>query len=120
MESGQVRSGAALSEEQLEILRGRLQHLRADLLNRLASETAVPRESEKEVEPLDAAEQTREQDDAISFAERDRERLREVEHALRKMANGTYGFSEVSGDPIPFERLRAVPWARLDSDEDET
>lgn len=120
MESGQVRSGAELSEEQLAILRGRLERLRAELRNRIASETAVPRQSEKEVEPLDAAEQTREQDDAISFAERDRARLREVEHALGKIANGTYGLSEVSGDPIPFARLRAVPWARQDSDEDET
>jgi hypothetical protein len=26
--------------------------------------------------------------------------------------------SEISGEPISFERLRAVPWARYDSDED--
>ena len=120
MESGQVPNTAELSEEQLEILRGRLERLRVELRGRLATETAVPRQTEKEVEPLDAAEQTREQDDAISFAERDRERLREVEHALAKLRNGTYGLSEVSGEPIPFERLRAIPWARRDSDEDES
>ena len=38
-------------------------------------------------------------------------------YALRKIEDGSYGISEASGDPIPFERLRAVPWARTDSDE---
>ena len=33
------------------------------------------------------------------------------------MSTGLYGFSEVSGDPIPYARLHAIPWARHDSDE---
>lgn len=40
------------------------------------------------------------------------EELREVEAALERVDNGTYGVSEVSGEPIPDERLRAVPTAR--------
>ena len=35
-----------------------------------------------------------------------------VELALAKFANGQYGVSEKTGDPIPYERLVAVPWAR--------
>jgi RNA polymerase-binding transcription factor DksA len=34
------------------------------------------------------------------------------------MADGSYGTSDISGDPIPFARLRAVPWARHDTDEE--
>jgi RNA polymerase-binding transcription factor DksA len=34
------------------------------------------------------------------------------------MDNGRYGVSEVSGEPIPYARLLAVPWARTDSDEE--
>ncbi len=41
-----------------------------------------------------------------------REALREVEAADERLAQGTYGISEVSGKPIPDERLRAVPTAR--------
>lgn len=37
------------------------------------------------------------------------ERLARVERALNKIEEGTYGFSDVSGNPIPEDRLEAVP-----------
>ena len=42
---------------------------------------------------------------------RDVERLARVDRALKKIEEGTYGMSDVSGDPIPRERLEAVPEA---------
>ncbi len=46
--------------------------------------------------------------------EEDAERqLREVESALERIENGTYGKCEVCGKEIPEERLEAVPWASL-------
>ena len=36
----------------------------------------------------------------------------EIDHALAKIDDGTYGICEVSGQPIPKERLKAIPWAR--------
>ena len=39
------------------------------------------------------------------------ERLGEVERALQRIKNGSYGISEVSGKPIPVERLEAIPTA---------
>jgi DnaK suppressor protein len=39
------------------------------------------------------------------------ERLTRVERALAKIDAGTYGFSDISGEPIPLERLNAVPEA---------
>jgi len=36
----------------------------------------------------------------------------EIDHALAKFELGTYGICEVSGEPIPMERLEAIPWAR--------
>jgi len=39
------------------------------------------------------------------------ERLARVERALAKIDAGTYGFSDVSGEPIPKDRLNAVPEA---------
>ena len=38
--------------------------------------------------------------------------LAEVNHALSKIENGTYGICEESGDAIPVERLRAEPHTR--------
>jgi len=42
---------------------------------------------------------------------RDVERLASVDRALEKIAEGTYGLSDISGEPIPRERLQAVPEA---------
>jgi DnaK suppressor protein len=38
-------------------------------------------------------------------------RLEDVERALQKMEEGTYGLSDESGEPIPRGRLEAVPEA---------
>jgi DnaK suppressor protein len=40
---------------------------------------------------------------------RDRHELAQVRRALERSEQGTYGLSEVSGKPIPIERLEAVP-----------
>ena len=37
----------------------------------------------------------------------------EVQHALRKFEQGTYGTCDECGRPIPFERLEALPHASL-------
>jgi len=39
--------------------------------------------------------------------------LTEINAALRRIDDGTYGVCEVCGKPIPRERLLAIPWARL-------
>ena len=44
--------------------------------------------------------------------ERYQQRLREVEAALARMDDGTYGICEETGDPIPYGRLLAEPTAR--------
>ena len=40
---------------------------------------------------------------------RDVQRLERVNRALEKIKEGTYGLSDASGQPIPRERLEAVP-----------
>ena len=52
----------------------------------------------------------RERDLALSAQAR--QQVEEIDHALAKFADGTYGVCEVSGEPIPKERLEAIPWAR--------
>ncbi len=38
--------------------------------------------------------------------------LEEIDAALKRLDEGTYGTCEVDGRPIEFERLQALPWAR--------
>ena len=47
-----------------------------------------------------------------------REQLAAVERAEQRLAAGTYGLSLESGQPIPDERLEAVPTAELTADEE--
>jgi len=42
---------------------------------------------------------------------RNMQRLTQVERALQKIEDGTYGLSDTSGEPIPRERLEAMPEA---------
>ncbi len=39
--------------------------------------------------------------------------LRQIERALEKIDEGTYGVCDVSGEPIPKKRLEAVPYANM-------
>lgn len=39
--------------------------------------------------------------------------LGEIEAALQRIEDGSYGVCEVCGKPIGAERLSAIPWARL-------
>jgi RNA polymerase-binding transcription factor len=67
-----------------------------------------------------SSDETQEADKAAELdqAERDeaiREELMEtlsaIERAEQRLEDGGYGVSIVSGDPIPDERLEAIPWA---------
>jgi DnaK suppressor protein len=69
-----------------------------------------------EADELDTGDQGRE----LTQDERDegrrqelQEQLAAVERAEKRLAAGTYGRSIQSGDPIPDERLEAVPTAEL-------
>ena len=48
----------------------------------------------------------------LALAAKALEMIEEIDHALSKFDGGTYGICEVSGEPIPQERLEAIPWAR--------
>ncbi|MDZ7673645.1 MAG: TraR/DksA C4-type zinc finger protein [Acidimicrobiales bacterium] len=48
----------------------------------------------------------------LALSAKAREMIDEIDHALAKFDDGTYGICEVSGEPIPEERLEAIPWAR--------
>jgi len=47
-----------------------------------------------------------------------RDQLAAVERAEQRLAAGTYGLSIESGEPIPDERLEALPAAELTTDEE--
>jgi RNA polymerase-binding transcription factor DksA len=53
-----------------------------------------------------------ERDFDLARAAQARHTIDEIDDALRRIDRGTYGICEYSGEPIPRERLKAIPWAR--------
>lgn len=56
----------------------------------------------------------------LGFEDDLRAQLDAVERAEQRLAAGTYGLSVLSGEPIPDERLAAVPTAELTAAEERT
>lgn len=94
-----------------------LEERRSDLEEELASLTAVPRDPMAAVSfgkrigdgTTEAVDRLNKVGAANSIAVT----LADVEHALEKLADGTYGTCDGCGEAIPEERLEAIPWATL-------
>jgi DnaK suppressor protein len=109
-----------LGRDDLDSLRRALESMRAELtVLHDANIAAGTRSDEKSLpDPMDAATRAEEEAERLG-PDQERDLLGEVDRALAKMKAGTYGVSELSGSPIPVERLRAVPWARFTAAEEE-
>jgi RNA polymerase-binding transcription factor DksA len=62
--------------------------------------------------PADQASETFEREKDMAILERLEDELAEIEAALQRLDEGTYGLDEVTGEPIDPERLDALPTAR--------
>ena len=60
---------------------------------------------------LDAALDSAQDELSSQLAEVESRELAQIEHALERMENGTYGVCEVTEQPIPLARLQALPYA---------
>jgi RNA polymerase-binding transcription factor len=115
------KKGATGDPAFLDQQRKRLSAMRDQLLSTGSAKTARLRapkaEEAKEIED-DAQDMAQsEVDETIDAVEE--QRLRAIERALTKIDEGTYGLSDLSGDPIPKTRLEAMPEAVLTIQEEE-
>jgi RNA polymerase-binding transcription factor DksA len=62
--------------------------------------------------PADMGSETFEREKDLSILEQLEAELGELEAALRRLDDGTYGFDEETGEPIDPARLEALPAAR--------
>ena len=60
----------------------------------------------------DAGSDAYDRDFALSLLSQEQDALYEIEEALKRIENGTYGICEMSGKSIPRPRLEAIPFAR--------
>jgi len=86
----------------------------------MATHSDGPLESDARVEPGDEGTENLYQDELDEGRDEDlREQLRALERAEQRLADGTYGLSIESGQPIPDERLETVPTAERTIEEQE-
>ena len=66
--------------------------------------------------PADQGSETFEREKDISILEGLESDLAEIEAALQRLDDGSYGIDEITGEPIVPERLEALPTARTNVD----
>jgi DnaK suppressor protein len=79
----------------------------------LTEETGELMSSSADNHLADTASETYERELDEGLEEDAQQQLREVEAALQRIDNGSYGTCSACGKQIPVERLEAVPWTTL-------
>jgi DnaK suppressor protein len=64
----------------------------------------------------DAGTDSYDRDFALSMLTSGQSALYEIEEAIRRIQDGTYGICELTGKPIQARRLEAIPWTRFSFD----
>lgn len=99
----------------LDEIKAVLERRREELVER---RERIARHTRHRDEPLppDFAEQAVELENGETLVALDREvnaEIREIDQALRRLEDGTYGDCAECGEPIGEQRLKALPFARL-------
>lgn len=102
-----------LSKSDLKDLTARLTAKRDELTRRDKTRNAELSETlDARGDDMDRIDASEARDNSSAAAQTDALLIGEIDHALRKLDEGTYGLDETSGEPIGLARLRAVPWTR--------
>jgi DnaK suppressor protein len=108
----------AMDEERARTLlaehRDRVERLLADLSRRDRDSEEL---SHADQHPADDAQFLHDDEVDQGVAEQLQDELEAIGRAERRLGEGTYGRSVESGEPIPDERLEAIPWAERTADQ---
>ena len=102
------RARDRVHEEQARV-QGLVDELRGSLA---PTEGSPDPQDDHDQSPADAGSDTFEREKDLSILEELEAELAELEAALRRIDDGTYGVDEVTGEPIDPERLDTLPAAR--------
>jgi DnaK suppressor protein len=113
------KNQAGLKQKELDYFRDQLLAKRRELLGDVASmeeealrSTSGSNLSNLPIHMADMGSDNYEQEFTLRLVDKDRQLLREINHALSKIRDGTYGVCEGTGKPIGKARLEVKPWAR--------
>lgn len=111
------RRSMALKKSEVARFKKRLEEMRAQLSQSLKGSTAEVKKPDEATgySQHQADQGTDDFDRTISLEVTSREYgiLRQIERALEKIDENTYGICDISGEDIPIARLEAVPYATM-------
>jgi RNA polymerase-binding transcription factor DksA len=93
----------------------RLKDLREELLQRQSylSRAALEEQPNFSTHMADAGTDQYDRDFALGLLSSEQDALYQVEQAMDRVRNGTYGICELTGKRIEAGRLEAIPWTRF-------
>ncbi|WP_444913174.1 TraR/DksA family transcriptional regulator [Microbulbifer sp. EKSA008] len=107
-----------MNEKQLFFFQHRLMELKSDLMAEVEQgQQAIATTNLALADDLDRAAAEQENQQHLRFTGRKHLLLRKIQRALEKIKDGTYGYCEISGDPIGLQRLLLRPTAELSFEE---
>jgi DnaK suppressor protein len=109
--TSRAHSYAGLTQAEVDELERALLRRAQQLREAAQQQRSLLQGDRGEIDPVDRADEERRYRDAAVLGEAEQHELDQIEAALARLRDGTYGVSELSGEPIGIERLRAVPWA---------
>ncbi|TNF27522.1 MAG: TraR/DksA family transcriptional regulator [Deltaproteobacteria bacterium] len=114
-ETGGTFMGSPFDKKFLESQKSKLLELKSQIMNSIAEHGNSDFHVDKDqtTEDGDQAQAYQDQNVAFGLRERDLQRLRDIDIALSKIDDGSYGFCEETDEPIGKTRLEKMPWARL-------
>lgn len=101
-----------LTQSQLKELHELLQQKRNELVFALRERRSGASTEDRAGDEADQASEDAEVALETRLMDRDAKLLREVERALDKIRNGSYGYCEGTDEPIGYARLKLRPWTR--------
>jgi DnaK suppressor protein len=109
------KSMAANRKKFMTDLRQRLLGMKAKLLNEMELESKAEREGNKDegLDTYDLASEERDREISFILSDRERNKVRNIDDALQRMDEGSYGVCDACGLEISEERLTAMPFTRL-------
>lgn len=115
----QAHIDAELSQAQLVDLGSRLADKHRELTERVVDleEQVVTKDDCSLADAADAASLQENRLRARGMIEQHRQLIKKIDAALRRLEFGSYGISETTGEPIAYDRLMLIPWARTGMDD---
>ena len=103
-----------MSEDMRAFFREKLERWKADIVSETkGSVEAMQTDSLRHPDPTDTAAATADHQFELRTRDRQRKLVAKIDKALRRIAEGEYGYCEVTGDEIGVGRLLARPVATL-------